>query len=571
MIEVKAHSNGDHVFLAWLPSDRKPIADCRGFAIHRALTPAAGGETVESYLHGFVGFSDGDKLDPAAPWKFPLQRTTWSDYGVAPGDVVQYRIVPVVGPDKDHLALSLDDASATTPAIAVTAEASAHISAVFNKGVVSAQWVTRALADAGPGASLNALIATPGDALRNGLSGSLRVELLDLIETVRTSGGEIYAALSALNDPELIAALTALGPKCRLILANGASTPAAFDESAAVRAELRDKVELHDRLVGEGHLALNNFAVACDAGGRPQRVFYGSLGWTTAGLCTEANNALVVDDPALATFFLDQWRRLEAAGGSYPAALMQANSKPESFAVDGAVITQWFAPTKGGEDLDHARDLIAGAKQGVLFLAFIPAGLAPEDKFEEWPLVEDILSRHRPETPNFDAGLYIRGVVNQESAGPAHETSIPVKLYDSGKTPPQSIARDATTPTAIREAFHDWGREAMNDGARVRSDVIVIDPFGAKPVVIASAPNLGNKASARNDGAMMIVEGHRPLAAAYAVNIIAIYQTFRWNSYVDAHARDPHAWHGLVDNAAWQDSYLTGADLAETKFWLGRP
>jgi hypothetical protein len=71
---------------------------------------------------------------------------------------------------------------------------------------------------------------------------------------------------------------------------------------------------------------------------------------------------------------------------------------------------------------------------------------------------------------------------------------------------------------------------------------------------------------------MMIVEGNAPLARAYALNIIAIYQTYRWNTYVDAHAKDSQAWRGLVDNAAWQDSYLKndGADLAEIKFWLGK-
>jgi hypothetical protein len=67
------------------------------------------------------------------------------------------------------------------------------------------------------------------------------------------------------------------------------------------------------------------------------------------------------------------------------------------------------------------------------------------------------------------------------------------------------------------------------------------------------------------------VEDNAPLAASYAANIIAIYQTYRWNTYVDAHAKDPQVWHGLVDNATWQDSYLKagGPDLAEIKFWLG--
>jgi hypothetical protein len=89
-IELKVYDNGDHTCLVWLPSDEKPIPDCRGFTVHRTLKACAGANAVESYLHGFVGFSDADKLYPTAPWKFPVQRFMWSDYGVAPGNEVQY-------------------------------------------------------------------------------------------------------------------------------------------------------------------------------------------------------------------------------------------------------------------------------------------------------------------------------------------------------------------------------------------------------------------------------------------------------------------------------------------------
>ena len=62
-IQVKVYDNGDHTCLVWLPDDGKPIAQCRGFTARRLLNG------TESYLHGFVGFSDADQLDPAAPSK----------------------------------------------------------------------------------------------------------------------------------------------------------------------------------------------------------------------------------------------------------------------------------------------------------------------------------------------------------------------------------------------------------------------------------------------------------------------------------------------------------------------
>jgi hypothetical protein len=99
----------------------------------------------------------------------------------------------------------------------------------------------------------------------------------------------------------------------------------------------------------------------------------------------------------------------------------------------------------------------------------------------------------------------------------------------------------------------------------------VLDPFGKNPVVMTGSHDLGYKASSKNDDNLMIVEGNAPLAAAFAANIIAIYQTYRWNAFAEAHRQDPHVWHGLVDNDSWQDSYLEGDDLAELKFWLGGP
>jgi hypothetical protein len=67
----------------------------------------------------------------------------------------------------------------------------------------------------------------------------------------------------------------------------------------------------------------------------------------------------------------------------------------------------------------------------------------------------------------------------------------------------------------------------------------------------------------------MIVEGNAPLAAAYAVNIVAIYQSYRWNAYVEAHRTDPKAFHMLVGDDTWQAGHLARDELQELKFFLG--
>ena len=306
--------------------------------------------------------------------------------------------------------------------------------------------MSRALANIDKNAKLADLIGTPGNALRDELSGLLRPQLLAMLDDVRKNNGEVYAALYELNDPELIAGLTALGKKCHLLLA---------------------------------------------------------------------------------------------------------------------------------------------AEDGILFLFFNPGAFVSPDEPTKWTLLQNILVRHQADGPHYDLGLYMRGVVNQEIPGltsPAtaptsgaskHATldpsvvSNPVTLFRGGGHPPQRLTHEAMVPKNIKTTFHNWAEEMLGSGVHIHSKVIVLDPFGKNPVVMTGSHNLGYKASSKNDDNLMIVEGNAPLAAAFAANIIAMYQTYRWNAHVEAHRQDPHVWHGLVDSDAWQDSYLKGDDLAELQFWMG--
>ena len=575
-LELKVYDNGDHTCLVWLPTDGQPIAGCRGFTIARTS------EDQVTYLHGRVGFSDDDQLDPANACSFPIQRYLWWDYGVKPGDTVQYQVIPIVGPDQSTLSVDTKNASPVTQPMTITGQSTPHLSAYFNKGIVAAQWVSRALSDTPSNAAITPLVQQVGSPLREALSGLLRPEILGLLSDTLKNKGQIYAALYELNDPELIPALEAFGKDCNLILGNGAFKPPTNDENADVRAELKPTVSVTDRMVSSGHFAHNKFVVFCDSSGTPQQVLTGSTNWTYTGLCTQANNGLIIDNPDVARDFLDAWNRLQAAGNGYPPSLIQGNSTATTYQVDGCNITPWFAATSAGQDLDYARKLIDAAQDGILFLFFNP-GTFQQDP-QRWTLLQNILERHNPSDPNANVNLYMRGVVNQAIAGltpgttpaagsPQSDPSAPapVTLFrGGGDTAEIPLGQSVLVPHNIKTQFHTWESELLGASmVNIHSKVIVLDPFGAHPVVMTGSHNMGYKASHANDDNLVIIEGNGPLAAAYAINIIAIYQTYRWNSYVEAHRQDPKVWHGLVDNDTWQAPYLTGAELAETKFWLG--
>jgi phosphatidylserine/phosphatidylglycerophosphate/cardiolipin synthase-like enzyme len=579
-IELKVYDNGDHTCLVWLPEDCRAVPNCRGFSIRRLLNGK------EDYLHGFVGFTDTDKLDPAATWKFPLQRYMWWDYLVRPGDKVQYAVVPVIG-SKDNLALDKGNASALTPEMTVTGQSTPHIAAYFNKGIVAAQWVSRALAVEPKNSKIKELVEKTGDPLRNGLSGLLRPAILSLLDDAKKNKNKLFAALYELDDPELINGLAALGNDCSLILANGAfkkNTPPHNDENSAVRTQLKTKINVFDRIVKLGHFGHNKFVVFCDSNGAPQRVLTGSTNWTSSGLCTQANNGLIIDDPNVSADFLAAWQRIKAAGNDYTPDLVSGNSSAKTYQVDGCEVTPWFVKTSAAQDLEFARKLINSAKDGILFLFFNP-GTFQQDSMR-WTLLQNILERHNQGSANFKADLYFCGVVNQEiaqltQAGSPQkakkpdgldptDNAHPVTLYRNGIEPPQRLGHEVLVPHNIKDQFHGWVQELLGASmVNIHSKVIVLDPFGEHPVVMTGSHNLGFKASSENDDNLVIIEGNAPLAAAYAINIIAVFQTYRWNSYVEAHRADANVWHGPVDNDQWQNSYLSGDQLKEIKFWLG--
>jgi phosphatidylserine/phosphatidylglycerophosphate/cardiolipin synthase-like enzyme len=582
-ITLKVYSNGDHACLVWLPTDGKPIANCRGYTVRRVL------RGQENYLHGFVGFSDADKLDPKNTWKFPLQRFMWWDYSVRPGDNVEYSVVPVVGPDKDHLSLDKGNAS-NTVTITMSSQCTPHLSAYFNKGIVAAQWVSRQLEAAPKNSKIKDLVATPKNPLRDALGGLLKPHILELLADAKKNNGKVFAALYELDDPELIPGLVTLGKNCNLILANGAfksNAPGKNDENADVRSQIRSKINLFDRIVTNGHFGHNKFVVFCDSQGHPQQVLTGSTNWTSSGLCTQANNGLIIDDPGVAQNFLDAWNRIKAAGNAYPPPLVQGNSTAKTFQVDGCSITPWFVKTSAAQDLEFARKRINAAKQGILFLFFNP-GVFQQDPIH-WTLLQNILERHNPNNAaDFDDSLYLCGVVNQEikqltkpgianvqpptATDPTHPSPNPVTLFKSGIESPIRLSHDVLVPHNIKSQFSAWEKELLGASmVNIHSKVIVLDPFGANPVVMTGSHNLGFKASSANDDNLVIIEGNAALARAYAINIIAIYQTYRWNSYVEAHRNDPRVWHGLVDNDQWQAGYLKGNKLNELKFWRGEP
>jgi len=88
--------------------------------------------------------------------------------------------------------------------------------------------------------------------------------------------------------------------------------------------------------------------------------------------------------------------------------------------------------------------------------------------------------------------------------------------------------------------------------------------------------NLGTKASGTNDENFLIIRDAPGLASAYATNIMAVYNQYRWR-FNRVHQVPSTSFDGLKDNEFWQPWLWTGAKsqaskatkLREMDFWVG--
>ncbi|MGE5195477.1 MAG: phospholipase D-like domain-containing protein, partial [Deltaproteobacteria bacterium] len=105
----------------------------------------------------------------------------------------------------------------------------------------------------------------------------------------------------------------------------------------------------------------------------------------------------------------------------------------------------------------------------------------------------------------------------------------------------------------------------------IHDKIVVIDPFADNCVVVTGSHNLGHKASFNNDENLVIIEGNRKLAVAYASHVLDVYDHFSWRYNVKhpgAHGADPYL-KGTPDE--WLDRYFDSdgeIKVAQLKFWM---
>jgi phosphatidylserine/phosphatidylglycerophosphate/cardiolipin synthase-like enzyme len=607
-----AFSNNDVALVAWTFDQH--IEGCLGFAIHQI--DAGGKDTV---LPALARFETQDKNAKLTTEQAPVQKFWWKDLFAKRGQTYKYRIVPMGGTPGGMLT-PLDGVGALVSNEVTLTEKRPPFSAYFNRGIVATQALSHALNDKPSIAALTSHILDPGDSIRIRLMGQLSEGVTSLLDRADKDGGIIHAALYELNDPngleKRLQAADRGDPKSRnVILGNEQSVdPKTKEAIEDADSENRDAlkaagVTVIDRLLGKGSIPHNKFMVLSE-NGAPVAVLSGSTNWTSTGLCTQTNNALITESAEVGRRYLDYWNALEAdvaaAGGDkkklQSATLRGFTRKNNDGSIGkpidlggGVTVELMFSPNTNHplrnppkevpNDMKRVFDLIDGAKHAVLFLAFDPGNNSILDaagkalaKNPDLFVRGALTSAQR--ASNFSTALHQGGDADQDGedgqdGAPVAKVTVvgePGKPKKKGAKPPglkpdsRAVPAGAITPD---DAFGAWEAELAKFGfAIIHNKIVVIDPFSDNCTVVTGSHNLGFRASHNNDENMVIIRGHRGLAQAYACHVLDLYDHYAWRFLLKEH---PDIFgRPLQPDDTWQERYISGADekSPELRFWL---
>jgi phosphatidylserine/phosphatidylglycerophosphate/cardiolipin synthase-like enzyme len=596
-----AFSNNDIAVVAWT-FDRH-LDGCLGFAIHQIDLSANGNETV---LPALGRFANQDKNLKLTTEQAPVQKFWWKDLFAKRGGTYQYRIVPMGGTPGQ----TLTPLSGVEPLLSnkVTLTPSRPpFSAYFNRGITATQALSKALNDHPSVDALEPHILDPNDPIRIRLMGQLQEGVTSLLARADKDGGIIHGALYELNDPNGLEKQLQANPHSRNIILGNEQSPDTDDADADNRQRLKDAgANVIDRILGKGDIPHNKFLVLTE-NNTPTAVLSGSTNWTSTGLCTQTNNALVIESKDVAQRYLDYWNALkadvDAAGGENNKLQSKTlrdfahanNAKSISSPIDlggGVTVELMFSPNTKGKlgknpdtpnDMGRVFELMDGAKQAVLFLAFDPGNNSILDEagklLKEKP---DLFVRGALTSPvravKFSEALHAGGATEAaDDEGSSHAAAGTVTVVgESGKPKKKgapagpvdfrAVPAGAVTP---HDAFGAWEAELAKFGfAIIHNKIVVIDPFSDNCVVVTGSHNLGFRASHNNDENMVIVRGHRGLAEAYACHVLDLYDHYAWRFLLKEH---PDVFgKPLEGDDKWQERYIAGADAKapELRFWL---
>ena len=537
---------GTHVVFFGLDLDTGPgqRAGFRGFGFKRLDHEE--GETV--WQRGLKTFETTEphpvKGETFSTRDHPVQSFQWADYGVKPGRKYTYTVVALYGDPAD-----LEPRQEASVSVTTEVETGPLHSVFFNRGSVATQEYARRFqnvkpSEAGPGAY-------------EWLSRGLLEALLAFIGRAG-AGWSIHGAVYEFQWPDVLKAIAAAKKR-------GAQVRIIYDDIEAYSKgkpkgpwhKNRGQIEMA-KIKGlcksrtKGSIMHNKFLVLSE-NGTPKAVWTGSTNLTENGIFGHSNLGHIVEDETVAQAFRDYWDRLKpdpAIDKDYRDANTTATPAPPD--PWGAVTTVVCSPRGDGLGaLDWYAKIADGAKGG-LFMTF---AFGMHKSFKAvYGKPSSVLKMALLEKPGNNPNT-----LEQDKKDIQQLRNLPNVVVAMGNR-------------IVTNAFDRWIKEmdAVNPHVHVHwihTKYMIVDPLGAKPIVVGGSANFSKASTDTNDENMLVIRGDKRIADIYFGEYMRLYSHYAFREAVKRAMEKeklgkPQDWKPqyLSESDDWMESYFDPDD-----------
>ena len=535
-VSVKAYAGTSGVILAFdVVEDRR--AGLLGFAIERR-----GGNRPHKWLSGALSFPGVQREAGEFPTSetAPIQKFRWSDYTVFADTTYTYTVHPVYGEPAN---LRVEPGPSVTVMTSSVVRGDHRI--VFNRAAAASQAFSRQFPEVEVELAAAKREKRPAVMPPRALTWLSRGALEQITGFCARALDPTWALDIAIYEYELeeiraaIDAARHRGADVRIVYhAKPKDKQTALNEEhVADWPATHRKARVTSRICHDKFMVLSRIH---EERRTPAALLCGSTNFTHNGVYRQANVVHTADRPELAQQYLDLFEVL--FGGATPGDTKKWINVNNPLSSDAPIVAG-FSPRTGEVDLDLFAAEIRGAARDVLFCTAFDLNArildalkgAPHDDILRFGLqnsTDTITGTHRDRTADFVA----------------------VAMLNQGL-----------------EGFLKESTAGQSGNILIHTKLVVVDFTSDAPTVISGSHNLSASASGGNDENFLIVRGAVDVADCYGVELMRLYDhyRFRWHQSprskkpgAPAPAEDP-AWpHGtLAPDDRWTKPYFASGSL----------
>jgi phosphatidylserine/phosphatidylglycerophosphate/cardiolipin synthase-like enzyme len=521
-----------------------PKAKCNGLLGFSILRTDDTGRA--KFLEGMKCFEETDPGFPAGALypsnEQPIQIFQWADYSAEPGKTYSYKVVALKGSPN-----ALTSFAECTVEVTTEAPEGGDQDVYFNRGTAASQEYIRRFGDRAPD-------KVPGNKAFEWLSRGLYEALEKYITSCEPGKHALRIAAYEFNYEPLLKLIEDT-------IARGVDIKIVYDAKKTVpgdkNKELVTKYNLDDvstrRTTYPSGIPHNKFIVKLEDY-EPITVWTGGTNFSDGGIFGHSNVAHVVEDTAIAGFFLKYWNSLEQDldHKKLPEAVEAISSIP---AIDlPAGISALFSPRKSLDALTYYGDLALTAKDG-LFMTFA---------FGMNKTFKDV---YRNSEAGFRLALLEKKTRPYKTAEEAAKMADEQEIQDIRNLPENIFAIGNFIRT---NKFDGWVKErltGLNSKVNyIHNKFMLIDPLSEDPIVIGGSANFSDASTNKNDENMLLVKGNTRIADIYLGEFMRLFSHFSFRESLQwRKVNDPPK--PLRTDDWWESSFGNTPNSAKRKYF----